>query len=209
MARWGNADFKELKELQERLQKLQNTDLNKFCEDASKELAARLLALVIPRTPEGKRPKLEGSKTEKVTGASGKKQSFLTAEGARYERYWSGYMGGTLRRGWIAKTQAEAENSTGRPSAKQASDYAKSLPIEKSGDYYIVRVINPVEYASYVEFGHRQTPGRFVPQIGKRLKSGWANGKYFLTLSEDDLERVAPAVLQKKLDDMLREVFNG
>ena len=51
MARWGNADFKELKELQERLQKLQNTDLNKFCEDASKELAARLLALVIPRTP--------------------------------------------------------------------------------------------------------------------------------------------------------------
>nr|WP_293391624.1 hypothetical protein [Phascolarctobacterium sp.] len=48
MARWGNADFEQLRELQERLQKLQSIDLNKFCEDASKELAARLLALVSP-----------------------------------------------------------------------------------------------------------------------------------------------------------------
>ena len=128
MARWGNADFEQLRELQERLQKLQSIDLNKFCEDASKELAARLLALVIPRTPVGDYPKETGKE------------------------------GGTLRRGW---------------------------------------------------FGHRQTPGRFVPAIGKRLKSGWVNGQYFLTLSEDDLERIAPAVLQKRLDKLLREVFNG
>ena len=60
MARWGNADFEQLRELQERLQKLQSIDLNKFCEDASKELAARLLALVIPRTPVGDYPKETG-----------------------------------------------------------------------------------------------------------------------------------------------------
>ena len=167
MARWGNADFEQLRELQERLQKLQSVDLNKFCEDASKELAARLLALVIPRTPVGTYP------TE------------------------TGKNAGTLRRGWTA----------GKETAPGA--YAKSLPVEKSGNYYIIRVINPVEYASYVEFGHRQTPGRFVPAIGKRLKSGWVNGQYFLTLSEQDLERIAPAVLQKRLDKLLREVFNG
>lgn len=197
MARWGNADYEQLRELQERLQKLQSIDLNKFCEDASKELAARLLALVIPRTPVGKKPKFEGPKTEKITGASGKKKSFLTAEGARYEKYWAGYNGGTLRRGWTAGKQIAP------------GDYAKNLPVEKSGNYYIIRVINPVEYASYAEFGHRQTPGRFVPAIGKQLKSGWVKGHYFLTLSEDDLERIAPAVLQKRLDKLLREVFNG
>lgn len=107
MARWGNADFEQLRELQERLQKLQSIDLNKFCEDASKKLAARLLALVIPRTPVGDYPKETGKE------------------------------GGTLRRGWTA----------GKETAPGA--YAKSLPVEKSGNYYIIRVINPVEYASY------------------------------------------------------------
>lgn len=133
MARWGNADFEQLRELQERLQKLQQIDLDKFCENASKELAARLLALVVPRTPVGQYP----------------------AE--------TGKNGGTLRRGWTAGKQTAP------------GVYAKSLPVEKSGNQYIIRVINPVEYASYVEFGHRQTPGRFVPAIGKRLKQGWVS----------------------------------
>lgn len=167
MAKWGSADFEQLRELQERLEKLQQIDLDKFCEDASKELAARLLALVIPRTPVGQYP----------------------AE--------TGKTGGTLRRGWTAGKEITPRS------------YANSLPVEKSGNYYIIRVINPVKYASYVEFGHRQTPGRFVPAIGKRLKQGWVNGQYFLTLSEQDLERIAPAVLQKRLDKLLQEAFNG
>jgi hypothetical protein len=65
-----------------------------------------------------------------------------------------------------------------------------------------------VKYASYVEFGHRQTPGRYVPALGKRLKEGWVDGQYFLTLSEEELERIAPSMLQAKLDKFLREVFN-
>lgn len=209
MAKWGNADFEQLQALQERLQQLQKIDLDKFCMDCSKELAARLLALVIPRTPVGKKPKMQGPKTEKATGASGKNRSFLTAEGARLDQYWGGYMGGTLRRGWTAKTEVEAKGGTGTPTAAQAAVYAKSLPVQKSGNYYIIRVINPVEYASYVEFGHRQTPGQYVPALGKSLKAGWVDGQYFLTLSEKDLERMAPAVLERKLGALLREVFNG
>lgn len=49
--RWGDVDYKQLQKLRDNLQKLQDMDLDKFCEDVSKELAARLLALVIPRTP--------------------------------------------------------------------------------------------------------------------------------------------------------------
>lgn len=164
--KWGNADYKQLQALQERLQKLQSADLDKFCEACSKELAARLLALVIPCTPVGQYPNDTGKK------------------------------GGTLRRGWTGGKNAGAA-------------YAQSLPITKTGGTYTIEVINPVEYASYVEFGHRQEPGRYVPAIGKRLKAGWVNGQYFLTLSEQDLERFAPAVLEKKLNDLLREVFDG
>ncbi len=167
MAKWGNADFEEIKALQDRLQKLEQIDLDKFCRDVSKELAARLLALVIPRTPVGDYPQ------------------------------GSGKNGGTLRRGWTG----------GKDIAPRA--YAKTLPIEKSANYYIIRVINPVEYASYVEFGHRQTPGRFVPAIGKSLKASWVDGQYFLTISEEDLQRMAPGVIQRKLDQLLREVLNG
>ena len=184
MAKWGSADFRQFRELQERLQKLQKVDLNKFCEDVSKELAARLLALVIPRTPVGI---YDGG--EYICSTTGRSHISAKVEGKD---------GGTLRRGWTAgKTTA-------------AGAYAKSLPIEKSGNYYIIRVINPVEYASYVEFGHRQTPGRYVPALGRRLKSGWVKGHHFLKLSEEELEdRVAPGVLDKKLIKLLQELFNG
>lgn len=37
-----------------------------------------------------------------------------------------------------------------------------------------------VEYAPYVELGHHQTPGRYVPAIKKRLKKSWVPGKPFL-----------------------------
>ena len=37
-----------------------------------------------------------------------------------------------------------------------------------------------VYYAPYVELGHKQQPGRFVPKIKKRLKKSWVNGKPFL-----------------------------
>ena len=47
-----------------------------------------------------------------------------------------------------------------------------------------------------MEFGHRTRGG------------GWVAGQYFLTLSEKDLERVAPAVIEKKLEALLREAFN-
>lgn len=164
MASWGNCDYKQLKRLRDNLARLQSMDLERFCFSVSKELAARLLALVIPRTPVGQYPKKSGKK------------------------------GGTLRRGWTAKTHEEAAGGGGKPDAKA---YAASLPIVKQGHSYTIQVINPVEYASYVEFGHRTRGG-----------NGWVRGQYFLTLSEQDLERLAPALIEKKLEALLREVFN-
>lgn len=163
MASWGNCDYKQLQKLRDNLARLQSMDLDRFCTQVSKELAARLLALVIPRTPVGQYPKAIGKK------------------------------GGTLRRGWTAKTQEEAA-SGGKSDAKA---YANALPVFKRGRTFYIQVINPVEYASYVEFGHR-TPGG----------DGWVPGQYFLTLSEQDLERIAPALIEKKLEALLREVFN-
>lgn len=164
---WGNCDYKQLQRLRDSLATLQSMDMDRFCTEVSKELAARLLALVIPCTPVavGQYPKSSGKK------------------------------GGTLRRGWTSKTQADAASRGGSNDAKA---YAEALPVRKSGNAYTIEVINPVEYASYVEFGHRTRGG-----------DGWVPGRYFLTLSERDLERLAPGVIERKLEALLREVFNG
>lgn len=159
---WGSCDYRQLQKIRDNLDRLERMDMNKFCQDVSKELAARLLALVIPRTPVGRYPKSSGKK------------------------------GGTLRRGWTARTAGEAAAS----SSMDAKAYAAALPVSRQGRNFYVQVINPVEYASYVEFGHRTRGGK-----------GWVNGQYFLTLSEHDLERLSPALIERKLEALLREVF--
>lgn len=101
------------------------------------------------------------------------------------DQYWPGYVGGTLRGAW------------------------EILPIEKHGNDYLITVINNEQYASYVEYGHRQTPGRYVPALGKRLKLSFVPGRYMLTISEDELRRTAPRILGKMVDRALKEAFRG
>lgn len=152
MARWGRADYSQLRAFARAIEKLSGSEMDKLCIDCSKALAARLLALVIPKTPVGKYPK-----------GSGKK-------------------GGTLRRGWGAK------------SGSAATSYAQSLRVQKSGNVYTVEIVNPVDYASYVEFGHRTVNG------------GWVEGRYMLTISEEKLKTVAPSILESMVLKKLREV---
>lgn len=170
MGSLGSADFRELKEFQKKLQKLEK-DRTEFCERCSKQLAGRLLAFAVKRTPVGVK--------------------------ANDSEEWDGYVGGTLRRNWTG-----GKNTS-------AVAYANSLPVYKNGDNYTIIVSNPTEYASYVEFGHRQTPGRYVPALGKKLKASWVNGKYMLTFSEEDIKRMAPGILEKELNKFLSEVLNG
>lgn len=51
MARWGSCDYSELKKFQQKLEKLANSEIDKFCKDVAKELAQRLLRKVIYKTP--------------------------------------------------------------------------------------------------------------------------------------------------------------
>lgn len=186
---WGSCDYKQLQKLRDNLVKLQGDGndgdgggMDKFCQDVSKELAARLLALVIPRTPVGNYKggsySCVGGKTHKSSKVPGK-------------------VGGTLRRGWTAQSEREAECTAVFGGGTAATTYAKNLPVTKAGNEYRIEVINPVHYASYVEFGHRTADGM-----------GWVEGHYFLTLSEQDLRSLAPGLIEKKLEKRLREVFH-
>jgi len=163
MSRYGRCKFDDLKKFQEKLNKLNENEVNLFIEACAKELAARLLAKVIKRTPTGVYPK-----------GSGKK-------------------GGTLKRGWTA--QASGSGSEGMKTSG-ASQYVDTLKVNHFGDTYVIEIVNPVYYASYVEFGHRTNDHK-----------GWVKGRFMLTISEQEIETAAPGILERKLMKKLGECF--
>lgn len=163
MATWGSCDFRQLQELQKKLNSLKDQEFQQFWTLVSKELAARLLRMAVNNTPTGQYP----------------------AE--------SGKVGGTLKRGWTGRRDVEP------------TTYAMKLPVERIANGYIITIINPVKYASYVEYGHRQTPGRFVPALGKRLKKSWVDGQFMLTNAEAVLEKNLPKIIEKKITKFLED----
>lgn len=205
MAKWGKCDFDQLKKFQQELEKMSKVNIKKFCEDVSKEIASRLLSIAIKRTPIGKKPEITGARTQKVKGVSGKSKSFLTKEGETLQKYWSGYVGGTLRRGWTAKTEQEAESGNGK--GEEVESWVNELLIKHIGNTYQIDVTNVVSYASYVEFGHRQQPGRYVPAIGKKLRRGWVDGKFMLTIAEQQINAMLPKFIETRIMQLLSEVL--
>lgn len=153
MAKFGKFKYSDLKKLEKEINRA-NKEVDDFIQSCSKELAARLLAKVIKRTPVGE-----------YSNSSGKK-------------------GGTLRRGWTAGKNIEA------------SKYINELKVNTFGDTYVIEIVNPVKYASYVEFGHR-TPNH----------KGWVNGRFMLTISAQEIEVSAPGILERKLRKRFGELF--
>ena len=76
-----------------------------------------------------------------------------------------------------AITHYAADNP--KPDQPSEGDYSGTAPADENGAVSVYIGTN-VEYAPYLELGHRQQPGRFVPAIGKRLKASWVAPRPFL-----------------------------
>lgn len=107
----------------------------------------------------------------------------------------TGVKTGMLRRGWTGG----AENS--------GIVFMATQNITKNGTSHSYTLTNAVEYASYYEYGHRQTPGRYVPAIGKRLVASYVNGRYPLKKAEQTVNNELDAYVRKKVEKKLKEVF--
>jgi hypothetical protein len=147
MGKIGKFSVADMKKLQKDLNKIQNQDKQKFIDECAKELAARLLSILIKNTLPGEYPKSSGKK------------------------------GGTLRRGWTAQR-------------------SKGFEVKQDGDLYTIEIVNPVEYASYVEYGHRTAD-----------HSGWVPGKFVMTRAEAEIQALAPKVLEAKIKKYLEGMF--
>lgn len=161
----NNVNYAQLDAFRQHVkQSLTGNQVELFIESCAKELAARLLAKVIKRTPVRKP-----------------------------EDCPPGVKGGTLRRGWTAQSNGSGSEGLNTNGARQ---YVDSLHVNHYGGVYVIEIKNPVKYASYVEFGHRT-----------RNHSGWVEGKFMLTISEQEIQANSSKILESKLKKKLGECF--
>ena len=160
MAGMGSFKASDLNKFKAEFEKMER-NANDFIEACAKELAARLLAMAIKRTPVGD---YSGDSYECASGKNHK--------GSKVK----GKVGGTLRRGWTTGKRASAKG------------YAQDMTVNHYGDTYEIEIINPVEYASYVEYGHRKVNSK-----------GWVRGHFMMTISAQELREKSPRILEKKI----------
>lgn len=188
MAKLGSFDCSEFKNMAKGMKKaLDNRVIERWIREFLLEMAFRAHRKIVKRTPVGDpdnwkntyyevkkitRGKNKGKeKTDKKTLIVG----FETAEGKKVSfAAKSNYVGGHLRRSWrVGK-------------------------VERHGDSYVVEIFNNVEYASYVEHGHRT-----------RNHKGWVEGKFMATISMNEIERELPRFIEKKQIELLNQMLNG
>lgn len=71
--------------------------------------------------------------------------------------------------------------------------------VVKKGKEYIIVIYNQLEYASFVEKGHR------IVVAGKTV--GWVEGRFMLKLTEEEMIRIAPNMWQREVEKEMNRIF--
>lgn len=179
----NGVDISELRDFVQNVnEKLGADGAREFIESCAKELAARLLTKTIRRTPVGDYNAYQTDKDGNRILDSNDKPIKHNVD--RHGKKKTVKQGGTLRRGWTAEKRYN-----------KVEDYVDTLRVTRTGDVYTIEIVNPVEYAPYVEFGHRTVNG------------GWVEGKFMMTISANEVQAAAPEILEQKLIKRLGEIF--
>lgn len=178
MAKGGSFDFKEVEKLQEQIKQIEK-GREEFCRQCANELAARLLRMVKQRTP----VRIYKNKTvEFIAHLPERKVEFDTRAGKHVS--------------FTAKAQAKKVKFSPKKTGRSGGELRRNWTIGEitcHGDTYEIEIINSTMYAQYVEYGHRTANHK-----------GWVKGKFMLTISEQKIQEIAPALLEKKLNEYLR-----
>jgi hypothetical protein len=69
----------------------------------------------------------------------------------------------------------------------------------KKGDSYYIHIYNQLEYASFIENGHR------IVVAGQTV--GWVEGRFMLKLTIDEMGRIAPNMWKNEVEKEMRRIF--
>ena len=81
--------------------------------------------------------------------------------------------------------------------------------IEKTSRAHRIAITNSASYASFVNDGHRQTPGRFIPILGKKLVNNFVEGKHITEIAQAYTESKAGGIIRRETSALLKELKNG
>ncbi len=68
--------------------------------------------------------------------------------------------------------------------------------IKRVGKWYKIVISNNLEYAAYVEYGHRTVNHR-----------GWVPGKFMMTVAAKEIENLTPAFVESRVRTFLNQVM--
>lgn len=183
----GTVDTRELEKF---ANNLNNLDMGEVLIEAVKELSMSLLAKTKKKTPVSKSTAnmtlLDFSETYKVNRGQFKKGDARMKKAGRatgvsfssggknvsFVARNSNHVPGTLRDGWFV------------------SD------VERKGSFYQCHVQNDVNYAVYIEYGHRT-----------RNHASWVQGRFMLTFSVQEVEKQMERVVQRKIAEAWEGLF--
>ncbi len=187
-----DVSFAGFEALRRQLEGLNSSQEKQACmEECAESLAQVYLAEAIKNTPIG------GAREFEVTKKSYERIQAMEV-GAK------GYRNAKSRNTRNAHAVKRVKNS--RKKGRQyfvmtASEHMRRSwdadDMQKQGDTYSVKVFNSASYASYVNDGHRQRPGRFVPAIGKRLVRPWVPGQHMAEKAEQKTKRASKRLLSR------------
>ena len=110
--------------------------------------------------------------------------------------YNDGRVGGTLRRGWTTGDQKTAMYSALFGGSTDYNGTLDNIKVEKHGNKYVVEIVNNVEYASYVNYGHRTRGG-----------NGWVEGRFFMEIAAEKVEAKKDYDVEMTVLKYLKEAF--
>jgi len=82
---------------------------------------------------------------------------------------------------------------------REVKQYLESTQTETK-----IKVYNGASYAAFVNDGHRQHKGQFVPILGKRLVKGWVEGLHITDKAENAVKRKSKRILKSNIERALR-----
>lgn len=190
-------DIRGLKRFKEDIDRFNRTTKNAMFEEATEQLAAVYLSSAIRNTPVG------GTKVREVQE---KEYKATTATELRNNRLFNK----------VKKTAKGPLKVTYKSKGKQkykifyASEHMRRnwhvSRVKRMPRKYQVMVYNSASYASYVNDGHRQKPGRYVPILGKRLVKSWVEGLHITDKAEKATKKAQGRVLNVVVMKYLKEL---
>ena len=190
-------DFSGLKQFQKDIATFNSQTKKAMFREAAEELAAVYVGSAIRNTPVGGTQTREVKEGEynasKATELGNNKQFNKAKKTAKT----------SLKVAYKSKGKMKYKIFLSSEHMRRSWDVSN---VQKRGSKYRVMISNSASYASYVNDGHRQRPGRYVPILGKRLVKSWVEGLHITDKAESAVRKSQGRIINSIVTKYMKEL---